>query len=98
MSAVQPGHEVVAQLHRVAAGVQAEAVLGRPGHPVVGRGHPGGQDQVVVVETTAVTRNVTWRRTESGRRPAEPGARLQVNARAEFATSPGFERPPVATW
>ena len=51
---LQPGHDVVAQLHRVAAGVQAEAVLGGPGHPVVGRGHPGGQDQVVVVERAAV--------------------------------------------
>ena len=54
VQSLQPGHDVVAQLHRVAAGVQAQAVLGGPGHPVVGRGHPGREDQVVVVQRAAV--------------------------------------------
>ncbi len=51
---LQPGHDVVAQLHRVAAGVQAQAVLGGAGHPVVGRGHSRGENQVVVVQRAAV--------------------------------------------
>ena len=95
----QPGHEVVAQLHRVAAGVQAEAVLGGPGHPVVGGGHPGGEDQVVVVEVAAVReRDPAAGRVYPVTSPSRNRApRLRVNARAGYDTSPGF-RPPVATW
>ena len=74
----QPGHDVVTQLHRVAAGVQAEAVLGGPAHPVVGRGHPGGEDQVVVVEMAAVReRDPAVRRVHRGDlAQPEPGAVL----------------------
>ena len=46
----QPGHDVVPQRDRVAAGVQPEGVLGRAGHAVVRGRHPGAEHQVVVVE------------------------------------------------
>jgi len=42
--AVQVRHDLVAQGDGVAAGVQAQAVLGGPGDAVVGGGDAGGQD------------------------------------------------------
>ena len=97
---LQPVHDVIAQHDRVAAGVQADGVLGGTGHAVVRGGHPGAQDQVVVVEHRAV-----------GERDPAPGRRrcsvsspwrnlapcLRANTRSGNATSPGFS-PPVATW
>jgi len=51
---VQGRHDAVAQGDGVAAGVQAQAVLGCPGDAVVGGGHAGGQDEVVIAERRAV--------------------------------------------
>jgi hypothetical protein len=50
----QARHDPVAQDDRVVPGVQAQAVLGRPGHAVVGGGHAGGQDEVVIAQPRPV--------------------------------------------
>ena len=51
---VQLRRDPVAQDDGIVAGVQAQAVLGCPGNPVVGGADAGGQDEVVVPEGGAV--------------------------------------------
>ena len=51
---LQARHDLVAQEHGVAAGIEAEAVLGGAVHAVIGGGHPGREDQVVIGELAAV--------------------------------------------